>query len=106
MPPKNASVFVAELTTIGRLTGLARTVELRLVCLDGKFYASSAKIQNKHWCQNLLKNPAVEIKAGGERFSCQARQITDRKLRLRVLNLRDSPPLLDRAVFEMAPEPR
>ena len=103
MAPKNESVFVAELTTIGRKTGLRRAVELRLVYLDGRFYASSSKIQNKHWCRNLLKNPAVEIKAGGGRFSCRARQITDETLRLRVITLRDSPPLLDRAVFEMAP---
>ena len=106
MPPKNESVFVAELTTIGRKTGRPRTVELRLVCLDGKFYASSTRIQNKHWCQNLLKSSAVEIKTAGERIACRARQVTEQKLRLRVLALRDSPPLLDRTVFEMAPEPR
>jgi deazaflavin-dependent oxidoreductase (nitroreductase family) len=94
---------VGELTTIGRRTGLPRTVELRLVYLDGKFYTSSSRIQSKHWCRNLLKNPNVEVKAEEDRFSCQARQITDEKLRQRVLNLRDSPPLLERAVFEMTP---
>ena len=107
MKLKNDSVFVGDLTTIGRRTGLPRTVELRMVYLDGKFYTASSKIQGKHWCQNMLKNPNVEIKAGGERFSCQARRVADEKLRLRVLDLRDSPPLLERVVFEMAPgEPR
>lgn len=100
----NGSVFAGELTTIGRRTGLPRSVELRLVYLDGRFYASSASIEKKHWCRNLIKNPAVEIKAGGERFACEARQLTDEELRLRVMNLRDSPALVDRVVFEMTPK--
>lgn len=103
MKLKNGSVFVGKLTTIGRRTGLPRTVELRMVCLDGKFYASSASVQTKHWCRNLIKNPAVEIEAGKECFVCQARQVTENDLRLRVLSLRDSPALVDRVIFEMAP---
>ena len=104
MKLRNESVFVGELTTIGWRTGLPRTVELRLVYLDGRFYASSARIQNKHWCRNMIRNPAVEVKAGGERFSCQAQQVADEKVRLRVLTLRDSPALLDRVVFEITPD--
>ena len=103
MKLQNESVFVAELTTIGRRTGLPRTVELRLVYLNGRFYASSASIQNKHWCRNMIKNPSVEIKAGGECFASQARQLMDEKVRMRVLALRDSPALVDRVVFEMTP---
>ena len=104
MKPRNESVFVAELTTIGRRSGLPRSVELRLVYLDGRFYASSASIEKKHWCRNMIKNPAVEIKAGGERFACRARQVTDEKLRVCILGLRDSPALADRVVFEMTPQ--
>jgi deazaflavin-dependent oxidoreductase (nitroreductase family) len=103
MKLKNESVFVGELTTKGRRTGLARTVELRMVYLDGKFYAASSKIHGKHWCRNMLKNPDGNVKAGGELFSSRARQLADEGLRLRVLNLRDSPPLSERVVFEMTP---
>ncbi len=104
MALQNGSLLVAELTTIGRRTGIPRKVELRLVYLDGRFYASSSNIQKKHWCRNLAKNPAVEVKAGSESFPCQARQVDDEKLRARVLSLRDSPPLLERVVFEMTPQ--
>jgi len=90
MQLKNESVFVGELTTVGRSTGLPRTVELRMVYLDGKFYAGSSNVQGKHWCRNMIKNSNVEVKAGGERFSCHARQIADEKLRVRVLKLRDA----------------
>ena len=103
MKLRDESVFVGDLTTIGRRTGLQRTVELRIVCLDGKFYVASRKIESKHWCRNMIKNPNVEVKADGEVFSCRVRQVADPKLRLRVLNLRDSPPLLERVVFEMIP---
>jgi deazaflavin-dependent oxidoreductase (nitroreductase family) len=104
MKLRNESVFVGELTTVGRRTGLCRTVELRLVYLDGKFYASSSNVQKKHWCRNIMNNSAVQVRAGGERFSCRARQVTAERLRQRILSLRDSPALLDRVVFEMIPE--
>lgn len=103
MALKDESVCVAKLTTVGRKSGQPRTVELRLVYLNGNFYASSSRVESKHWCQNLLKNPAVEVKAGNRRFPCTAKQVTDEKLRMRILTLRDSPALLDRAVSEMTP---
>jgi len=101
---QNGSIFVGKVTTIGRHTGLSHTVELRLVYLDSRFYASSARVQNKHWCRNLIKNPTVEVKTGDKRFSCLAREVTEEQLRSRILSLRDSPPLLDRVVFEMTPQ--
>jgi deazaflavin-dependent oxidoreductase (nitroreductase family) len=105
MAPRNASVFVGELTTVGRKTGLPRTVELRMIYLDGKFYACSSNVQGKHWCRNMLNNPAVEVRAGKERFRCRSRRVTEEPLRMRVLNLRDAPALAERVVFELAPEP-
>ena len=104
MALQDESVFVAELTTVGRKSGLPRAVELRLVYLDGRLYASTSRVETKHWCRNLIKNPAVEVKADNQRLSCVAKQLTDEKLRLRILTLRDSPALLDRVVFEMTPQ--
>lgn len=101
---KEGSVFVADLTTIGRKSGLPRSVELRLVYSGGNFYAASTRAQGKHWCQNMIKNPSVEVRAGGERFPCVAEPVADEELRRRILTLRDSPPLLDRVVFEMTPK--
>ena len=101
---KDGSIVVADLTTVGRKSGLPRTVELRLVYSGARFYASSSKVEGKHWCLNMIKNPAVEVKAKGERFSCIAKQVMDDELRQRILALRDSPPLMDRVVFEMTPE--
>jgi deazaflavin-dependent oxidoreductase (nitroreductase family) len=101
---KDGSSVVADLTTIGRKSGKRRTVELRLLYVNGNFYATSSRVQGKHWCQNLLKNPAVEITSKGHTLSCTAAQVTDQSLRRRILTLRDSQPQLERVVFEIRPE--
>lgn len=100
---QDGSSIVADLTTIGRKTGERRTVELRFIYYQGCFYASSSKVKGKHWCQNMLKNPAVELNAQGERLSCKTTQVTDGKLRQHILTLRDSPPRMGRVVFEIKP---
>jgi deazaflavin-dependent oxidoreductase (nitroreductase family) len=100
---KDGASVVADLTTIGRKSGLPRTVELRFTYLSGNFYASSSRVEGKHWCQNLLKNPAVEITARGEKVPCVAKLLSDENLRRRILQLRDSPPRLERVVIEIKP---
>jgi deazaflavin-dependent oxidoreductase (nitroreductase family) len=103
MELKDGCSLVADLTTTGRKSGLPRTVELRFTYFNSSFYASSSRVEGKHWCQNMIKNPAVEISAGGEKFSCLAKQVTDDALRRQILTLRDSPPRLERVVFEITP---
>ncbi len=100
---KDGSTVVADLTTVGRKSGLARAVELRFLFLQGNFYATSTRVQGKHWCQNMIKNNAVDITVNGDKLSCTAKQVTDEALRKQVLALRDSPPKLERVVFEIVP---
>lgn len=104
MEVKDGASLVADLTTTGRKSGLPRTVELRFTYFKGSFYASSSRVEGKHWCQNMIKNPAVEINARGEKLSCLAKQLTDDTLRRQILTLRDSPPRLERVVFEITPD--
>lgn len=104
MELKDGSNVVADLITIGRKTGKARKVELRFLYLKGNFYATSRKVQGKHWCQNMLNNPAVEMHVKGEKLRCAARQIIDEAFRKEILNLRDTPPQLERVVFEIKPQ--
>jgi deazaflavin-dependent oxidoreductase (nitroreductase family) len=100
---KDGSTLIADLTTIGRKTGQPRIVELRLVYHNGSYYASSSKVSGKHWCQNMIKNPAVKLNVKGNKLACIARQVTDDKLRQEILSLRDSPPLMERVVFQITP---
>src|SRR5262249_25624577 len=71
--------------------------------LERKFYATSSKVEGKHWCQNMIRSPAVEITLSGKKLSCRANQVTDEVLRKRILTLRDTPPQLNRVVFEIVP---
>lgn len=105
MQLQDGSSVVANLTAIGRKTGQRRTVELRFTYYQGCFYASSSKVDGKHWCQNILKTPAVELSVKGERFLCTATRVTDDELRRHILALRDSPPRMDRVVFGIKPGP-
>ena len=100
---KDGSNVVADLVTIGRKTGLPRPVELRFLYYQGNFYATSSRVEGKHWCQNMLHNPAVEIRAKGETVSCTANQVIDDARRRHILTLRDPTPQLDRVVFEIKP---
>jgi len=100
---QDGSSVVADLTTIGRKSGEPRTVELRIICYRGCFYASSSRVSGKHWCQNILKNSAVELSVKGERSSYIATQVADDQLRRQILTFRDSPPRLERVVFEIRP---
>jgi deazaflavin-dependent oxidoreductase (nitroreductase family) len=102
----DGSSLIAHVTTVGRKSGVPRTVELRLLYAAGNFYATSSRIQGKHWCQNMINNPAVEITTPGEKLPCRAQRITDEALRQRILRLRDTPPELDRVVFEIVPRIR
>lgn len=100
---KNGSSVVAELTTVGRKTGQPRTVELRFLYRHGSFFASSSRIQGKHWCQNLIAKREVMLTISGKKLSCTATQVTDEDLRREILMLRDSPPRIERVVFQITP---
>jgi deazaflavin-dependent oxidoreductase (nitroreductase family) len=103
MDLKDGASIVADLTTIGRKSGLPRTVELRFIYHQGSFYASSSRVKGKHWCENLLENPAVVITVKGQKVAGLARQVNDDKLRREILAARNSLSDLDRIVFEIKP---
>jgi deazaflavin-dependent oxidoreductase (nitroreductase family) len=100
---KDGSNVVADLITVGRKTGLPRPVELRFLYYQGSFYATSSRVEGKHWCQNMLQNPTVELRAKGKILSCTATRLSDDNRRPQILTLRDPAPQLDRVVFEIKP---
>jgi len=85
----DGSSFLGNLTTIGRVTGEERTVELRLVFYKGNFYASR-KTADGGWFKNVLINPLVIIEVNGEKINGRAEMVKDGKLSRKISELKYS----------------
>ncbi len=85
----DGSSFLGNLTTIGRVTGKERMVELRLVLYNGKFYASR-RTADGDWFKNILINPSVIIELNGEKINGCAEMVKDDKLSRKISELKCS----------------
>lgn len=85
----DSSSFLGNLTTIGRVTGRERTIELRLVLYNGKFYASR-RTADGDWFKNILINPFVIIEVNGEKVNGRAEMVKDDKLSRKISELKYS----------------
>jgi len=100
----STSSFLGNLTTIGRVTGKDRTVELRLVLYNGKFYASR-RTADGDWFKNILGNPFVIIEVNGEKINGCAEIVKDNKLSRKISELKysDSRREENRVMMEITP---
>jgi hypothetical protein len=96
--------LVGYLTTTGRVTGTPYTVPLRLVCYQGRIYASRRDARSD-WCRNALRNPAVAVEVAGQRLTGIASLVTDCTLRQKISQLKygDRRNLELRTVIEITP---
>ncbi len=85
----DSSSFLGYLTTIGRVTGEERTVELRLVFYNGKFYASR-RTADGDWFKNVLINSLVIIEVNGKKINGRAEVVKDNKLSRKISELKYS----------------
>jgi hypothetical protein len=101
---EEGSSVVGYLTTTGRVTGVPHTVPLRLVCYQGRTYASRRDARSD-WCRNALRNPIVAVEVAGQRFTGIASLVTDTALSRRIsqLKYRDRRKLELRTVIEITP---
>jgi deazaflavin-dependent oxidoreductase (nitroreductase family) len=68
------------ITTIGRTSGLPRSVHLACLEHEGDhLVVASAMGQQRHpaWRYNLEANPEVQVQMPGERFSARAQLLSD-----------------------------
>jgi deazaflavin-dependent oxidoreductase (nitroreductase family) len=63
MPAQDREEFL-YLTTIGRTSGLPRTIEIWFVEHDGKYYVVSERREQAGWVRNLVRDPAVRVRIG------------------------------------------
>jgi hypothetical protein len=97
--------FIGELTTIGRATGRERTVKVRLVFYNGKFYASR-RTEDGDWFKNILNNPSVVVGVDGETIKGHAEIIKDNRVSEQISRLKypDKRKAENRIVIEITPK--
>ena len=67
------------LTTVGRVTGNPHTIEIWFApAADGTtLYMLSGGRDRSDWVKNVLRNPQVRVRIGGETFAGRARVVED-----------------------------
>jgi len=63
------------LTTIGRVTGQPRTIEIWFALHGQTLYMLAGDGRNAGWVKNLLHTPAVSVRIGKDQFTGSARVV-------------------------------
>jgi len=61
------------LTTIGRVSGEPREIEIWFVELNQNFYVLAEHFHNAQWVKNIARNPRVTVRVGTRIFETTAR---------------------------------
>jgi deazaflavin-dependent oxidoreductase (nitroreductase family) len=68
-----------HVSVIGRKTGRTISIPVWFVFEDDKLYLLPVQGSDTQWYKNVLKNPAIHIKAGGAEAEVKADPLTDHK---------------------------
>ena len=66
-----------DLTVAGRISGHKTRRPVWFVHEDGKIYLLPVQGSETEWYKNVVKNPTIELSAGGETLTGKAKPITD-----------------------------
>jgi deazaflavin-dependent oxidoreductase (nitroreductase family) len=69
---------VLYLTTIGRRSGVPRTIEIWFTYHAGGLYLNAERCFAAQWVQNILQQPRVKVRLSDYEFAAQAR-VLDRQ---------------------------
>ncbi len=64
---------VLHLTTVGRVTGLAREIEIWFIVCRERFYLFSEHREAAGWVKNIRRNPDVSVRIGRRRIKALVR---------------------------------
>jgi len=74
---ENAAAAVCHLQTTGRTSGRPRTIEIWFATDGERIYLLAGGRERAHWVRNLVKEPRVRVRLGGQTFAALARVIDD-----------------------------
>ena len=72
-PDDSADLQYLYLTTIGRITGQPREIEIWFVEFEGKLYILAEHFHKAQWVRNIERNPRVHVRLGARQFEATAR---------------------------------
>ena len=73
-----ADAKVLYLTTTGRHSGQAQTIEIWFTCYQDKLYLNAERAHNANWVRNILQHPDVRVRIKEQQFAGRAR-VLDRQ---------------------------
>lgn len=68
---------VLDLTTVGRISGCAHTIEIWFAQRESTIYMLSGGGDRSDWVRNLIRSTAVTVRVGSDHFYGAARLVTD-----------------------------
>ena len=77
-PKEPSKLEYLYLTTIGRISGEPREIEIWFVESKGKLYILAEQFHDAQWVKNIERNPRVRVRLGARRFEATAR-VLDRE---------------------------
>lgn len=77
LSPPLADEAYCYLTTTGRVTGKPHEIEIWFGLVGNTCYLLSGGMDRSDWVKNLLKNPSVTVRIGGQTFRADARVVQD-----------------------------
>jgi deazaflavin-dependent oxidoreductase (nitroreductase family) len=76
---ESADIQYMYLTTIGRVTGQPREIEIWFVESNDKLYVLAEHFRDAQWVKNIEKNKRVSVRLGGRRFEATARVLDNER---------------------------
>jgi len=67
------------LTTVGRISGQPRQIEIWFVESYGNFYILAEHFHNAQWVKNIKQNPRVHVRIGDREFDATARALDEHR---------------------------
>lgn len=87
LSPTLAGEAYCYLTTTGRITGRPHEIEIWFGLVGNTCYLLSGGRDKSDWVKNLMRNPSVTVRIGGQTFRAAARIVTDEEEEMTARNL-------------------
>ena len=76
---ESANILYLYLTTIGRITGEPRQIEIWFVKFQGRFYVLAEHFHEAQWVKNITRNPRVQVRVDADEFEATARVLDEQR---------------------------